>query len=104
MVKTNINHNFNQKNDLLSLHYDHAPDRDDGHATVAGKVLVESFGIENYLVVGGTYGKNGDSYRSDSELIMDSTWGSNNWINAHEDRNAAIEAVEINFSVVDSFL
>ena len=41
--------------DLLSLHYDNAPDRDDGHALVAGRVLVETFGVRA-MAVNGTHG------------------------------------------------
>ncbi|MFW6296607.1 MAG: malectin domain-containing carbohydrate-binding protein [Halothece sp.] len=82
--------NFDQGNDLLSLHYDHAPDKDDGHATVTGKVLVDTYGV-NHVVVGGAHGKNEDSYNPASESVMDATWGANNWINAHNNRQLAIQ-------------
>lgn len=81
---------FNPETDLLSLHYDHAADRDDGHATVAGKVIVDTYGI-NHVVVGGAHGKNGKSYVPDSELVMDATWGADGWINANADRQGAIQ-------------
>jgi hypothetical protein len=81
---------FNPKTDLLSLHYDHAPDKDDGHATVAGKVLADTYGL-NHVAVGGAHGKNGSKYNSASELVMDATWGINGWINAHDNRQAATQ-------------
>jgi len=43
-------------NDLLALHYDNCPDKDDGHAIPAGKSIVEKFGINNVMVVNGRYG------------------------------------------------
>ena len=82
--------NFNQETDLLSLHYDHAPDRDDGYATVAGKVLVDTYGV-NHAVVGGAHGKNGDRYNPASESVMDVTWGTDGWINADDNRELAVQ-------------
>ena len=73
---------FDVNKDFLSLHYDHAPDKDDGHATVAGKMLVDYFGIQNYIAVGGACGKNCSGYNPDSEAVMDATWG-DGWYNAH---------------------
>jgi hypothetical protein len=75
--------------DLLSLHYDHAPDKDDGHATVAGKTLVDFYNI-NHVVVGGAYGTNGNTYNPKSEKVMDTTWGTNGWLDAHNNKSAAI--------------
>ena len=46
---------FVQDRDLISLHYDHAPDRDDGHATVAALAVVTARGIIPH-VVSGAYG------------------------------------------------
>ena len=81
---------FDPAKDLLSLHYDHAPDRDDGHATVAGKVVTDSLGITPW-VVGGAYGTNANTYQADSERVMNTTWG-NSWANAHADWNGAVRA------------
>ena len=33
---------FNPNKDLLSLHYDHAPDKDDGHSTAADRTILQS--------------------------------------------------------------
>ena len=38
--------------DLISLHYDHAPDRDDGHATVAGKEVAIRRGFTPWVIGG----------------------------------------------------
>jgi len=81
---------FNPETDLISLHYDHAPDKDDGHATVAGKVLADTYGFD-HVVVGGAHGKNGNRYNPASESVMDATWGVDGWINAHDNRQAAIQ-------------
>lgn len=68
--------------DLISLHYDHAPDRDDGHATVAALMVVTKFGIQPH-VVSGAYGQHNDHrYQPPAEQVMQATWG-NNWLNAH---------------------
>ncbi len=80
---------FNASRDLLVLHYDHAPDRDDGHATVAAREIVHDFGISP-LVVGGTYGENRNQYDDKSEGVMDATWGSGGWLNAHTNWNGAV--------------
>ena len=83
--------NFDAQNDLVALHFDHAPDRDDGHAAVAALVVVESLQL-NAHVVGGTYGRwNADRYVPASEAVMDSVWG-NNWYNAHSDYNGSLNA------------
>ena len=80
----------NLNRDLISLHYDHAPDRDDGHATVAGKEVATKLGFTPW-VIGGAYGAdNGGSYRSESERVMDAAWGSGNWVNADADWNGAV--------------
>lgn len=83
--------NINVQNDLVALHYDHAPDRDDGHAAAAGLAVVESLGL-NAIVVGGAYGQwNADRYDSASEAVMNAVWGAN-WYNAHSDFNGALNA------------
>ena len=60
--------------DLLSLHYDNAPDRDDGHALVAGRVLVETFGVRA-IAVNGTYGyRLREQFQTDSVPLFALTW------------------------------
>ncbi|MEM9612961.1 MAG: hypothetical protein AAF962_01290 [Actinomycetota bacterium] len=82
----------NLAKDLISLQYDHAPDRDDGHATVAGREVATKVGFTPW-VIGGAYGAdNARTYREASEPVMDATWGKNGWINADDDWNGAVKA------------
>ncbi|MFK7861584.1 MAG: hypothetical protein AB8B64_22405, partial [Granulosicoccus sp.] len=58
-------------NDLLVLHYDNCPDRDDGHASVSGKADIDAVGLQNILVVNGTCGASiRDRYQPSSVLVM----------------------------------
>jgi len=82
---------FVQDRDLISLHYDHAPDRDDGHATVAALAVVRSLGIQPH-VVSGAYGDgNRAQYQPAAEVVMNAAWGSA-WVNAHGNWQAAVNA------------
>jgi hypothetical protein len=83
---------FDPSKDLISLHYDNAPDRDDGHSTVAAKTIVDTYDL-NVVVVSGTYGTNGSDYDPSSEAVMDATWGEDGWINAHSDTEEAVNEV-----------
>lgn len=76
--------------DLLSLHYDHAPDKDDGHATVAGREVTTDLGIDPH-VVSGAYGENRRQYNPGAEAVMAATWGSG-WVDAHGDWPGAVTA------------
>ncbi len=89
LCAVNANAQYRNGVDLISLHYDHAPDRDDGHATVAGLVVTRHFGIAP-LVISGAYGDNNKSmYVSEAEQVMQITWG-DQWLNAHTDWNGTI--------------
>ena len=82
------------RNDLIALHFDHAPDPDDGHATTAGATIAAALDFEP-LVVGGTYGSgNASRYKDASEPLMDIVWGSNGWLNADANwsRSVAVSA------------
>lgn len=81
---------FDPSMDLLSLHYDHAPDRDDGHAAVAGRQVTTFYGIEPH-VVSGAYGTNRDGYQQEAEAVMRAAWGSS-WVDAHGDWSSAVDA------------
>jgi hypothetical protein len=91
--------NFDDKKDLISLHYDHAPDRDDGHSTVADRTILETvYGVQwisNHVVaVSGTYGKNKKAFNSKSDKVMDVTWNDRGgWIAADKDWNVAVNKV-----------
>ncbi len=80
---------FDRRSDLVALHYDHAPDPDDGHAAAAGYIVAKELGLD-VVVVGGAYGVwNADRYVSASEGLMYSIWG-NEWLDAHNNRSSAV--------------
>ncbi len=88
--KANTSGQADLSKDLISLQYDHAPDRDDGHATVAGKEVADTLGFTPW-VIGGAYGAdNASTYRDESEPVMDATWGASNWVNADANWNSAV--------------
>ncbi|MEL6981737.1 MAG: hypothetical protein AAFO29_04870, partial [Actinomycetota bacterium] len=80
---------FDASRDLVALHFDHANNRDDGQATVADREIVADRNLD-VIVVGGTYGTSNTRYIPESELVMDTTWGPNDWINAHANRAGAV--------------
>lgn len=85
------NGSFNPDRDLVTLHFDHAPDRDDGHAAVAGLMVTNALQL-NVQVVAGTHGVySRDRYDVASESVMSSVWGSA-WLNAHSNRAGAVAA------------
>ncbi len=85
------NSDFDSSRDLVALHFDHAPDRDDGHAAVAALMVTDRLQL-NVQVVAGTYGVySRDRYDGASESLMSSVWGSA-WLNAHSDREGSVAA------------
>ena len=90
---------FNAERDLLALHYDHAPDQDDGHSAAADRTLIESlFGAEwisrHVLPVSGAYGKNKRSFNANSDAVMDAVWNERGgWVAADRDWDTAVKAV-----------
>ncbi len=90
---------FDPKRDLLSLHYDHAPDRDDGHSAAADRTLLETrFGPDwlpdHVLAVSGAYGKNKGRFVDASDKVMETVWGPRGgWLDAHADRDKALAAL-----------
>jgi len=87
---------FSAEKDLLSLHYDHAPDKDDAHSAAADRTILESlYGtewIEAHVVpVSGAYGKNAKQFNAQSDAVMDAAWGDCvEWLAAHTDRPNAV--------------
>ncbi|MEE9335912.1 MAG: hypothetical protein V3U65_17610 [Granulosicoccaceae bacterium] len=78
-------------NDLVALHYDNCPDRDDGHALAAGKAVVVRSGLQKVLVVNGTCGDSiRNSYQRGSENVVRAVWG-NQWLDSFNDLNASIQ-------------
>ncbi len=90
---------FDTQKDLLSLHYDHAPDKDDGHSAAADRTLLESlFGKDwlskHALPVSGAYGTNKETFNEKSDAVMDAVWNERGgWIAAHRDWDDAVKAI-----------
>lgn len=92
-----VNSDFDPDRALLSLHYDHAPDKDDGHSAVADRTLLQTqFGKDwlrkHVVAVSGAYGENADRFNPKSDPVMEATWADvGGWLAAHDDRNAALD-------------
>ena len=78
---------FYSDRDLISLHYDHAADRDDMHSAAADRTILQSlFGLDwllNHTVkVSGTCGINCPTFRHNSSSYMSRIWTENtgSWI------------------------
>lgn len=87
---------FNPEKDLISLHYDHAPDKDDGQSAAADRTVLESlYGKEwirqHVVAVSGAYGENAAQFDSGSNAVMDKAWNDcGGWLPAHTDRETAL--------------
>ena len=88
---------FNPKRDLLLLHYDHAPDKDDGHSAAADRTLLMALQkvewIKAHVVaVSGAYGINKPLFNKKSDAVMDAAWNDlGGWVAAHDDWDKAVE-------------
>ena len=80
-----------ERGDLLSLQYDSCPDPDDIHAAVAGKMVVDHYGLrpgQDYIVVNGTcgYDRSRGDFIENSPRIFDELYGargsSTSWFDA----------------------
>jgi hypothetical protein len=77
------------RGDLISLHYDHMPDPDDGHATVAARTVTGYYRITPH-VVAGTHSfpvsrENAfpEPFQEAAMTVMSAAWGGA-WLNAHD--------------------
>lgn len=90
---------FNPAVDLLALHYDHAPDRDDGQSAVADRVILESeFGADwmaaHVPAVSGAYGENAAQFNPASDSVMDAVFADvGGWLAAHPDPTETLDAM-----------
>jgi hypothetical protein len=72
---------FNRNKDLLALHYDFAPDKDDVHSAAADRSMLQtlhgrSWMCEHALPVSGTYGDNWFLFiGNEANTIMEKVWG-----------------------------
>ena len=87
---------FDPERDILSLHYDHADDKDDGQSAAADRTLLQSlFGTDwisgHVIPVSGAYGRNAELFRPESDAVMDAAWSDcGGWLAAHAAREAAV--------------
>ncbi|MCH2173697.1 hypothetical protein MK489_23210 [Myxococcota bacterium] len=93
---------FNPAEDLISLHYDHAPDKDDGQSAAADRTLLQAqFGAdwipEHVVAVSGTYGWLGGTFQEASDAVMDSAWSDvGGWLSANDDwHGTAVDVAEL---------
>lgn len=87
---------FAPERDLLSLRYDHAPDKDDGQSAAADRTILESlFGTDwmkrHIVAVCGAYGLNAGEFNAGSDRVMDVAWnGAGGWLAGHARRDEVI--------------
>jgi hypothetical protein len=87
---------FDPRKDLLSLHYDHAPDKDDGHSAAADRTILESLHdldwIKTHVVaLSGAYGKNAKAFNPNSDAVMDAAWNDcGEWLAGHTNREQVV--------------
>lgn len=85
-----ISAEYRPSRDLISLHYDFAPDPDDGHASAAARTLMAKFEVD-FLVVTGTVGTNSNQYISSAGAFQDAIWGVGNHLKAYENWEVSVD-------------
>jgi hypothetical protein len=87
---------FDPAKDLISLHYDHAPDKDDGQSAAADRTILQTLhGLDwvkkHTVAVSGAYGRNADRFKRKSDAVMAVCWNdAGGWIAAHKRRKQAV--------------
>jgi len=98
--------NFDQARDLLSLHYDHAPDKDDGHSAAADRTILESLYGRDWIkkhavAVSGAYGKNAKTFNVESDRVMDAAWSDcGGWLAGHTNREQVVTGLSERWSSI----
>ena len=98
--------NFDPKSDIISLHYDHAPDRDDGHSAAADRTILEILQDRDWIrkhtiAVSGAYGKNKGKFNAKSDAVMDAVWKDcGGWISAHRDWDGTVAELAVRWGAV----
>lgn len=88
---------FSAEKDLLSLHYDHASDKDDGQSAAADRTILESLFSadwikEHVIPVSGAYGKNAKKFNVRSDAVMNAVWNDcGGWLPAHIRRDDVVK-------------
>ena len=91
-----VSKKFTSGVDLISLHYDHAPDKDDGHSAAADRTILQTmFGIQwirkHVVAVSGAYGINADEFNLLSNHVMDAAWSDcGGWLDAHTNSDGVV--------------
>lgn len=81
---------FDPARDLISLHYDHADDKDDGQSAAADRTLLQTlYGMDwiskHVTPVSGAYGENAEIFNPESDVVMDAAWNDcGGWLAAHD--------------------
>jgi hypothetical protein len=95
---------FDAEKDLLSLHYDHADDRDDGQSAAADRTMLQVLnGVEwiskHVIPVSGAYGKNARLFNPDSDAVMDVCWNDcGGWLAGHDASEAVLSEMTVRWS------
>jgi len=79
--------------DLISLHYDFAPDKDDGHSSVAAMTLLGALNIKPLVVTGALGDGNRSSWISGAPGFQDQIWGAGGHVNAMGNWNSSVSNV-----------
>jgi hypothetical protein len=87
---------FDAKRDLVSLHYDHAPDRDDGQSAAADRTMLQTqfdadWIKQHAVAVSGAYGKNKNAFQRASDDVMNAVFNDlGGWVAAHDEPDKAV--------------
>ncbi len=76
--------------DLFSFTFDHAPDKDDGHAAAAAYSMSETLGLSPLVISGAVGDGNRHDFIPASIPLMDDIWGPSSWLDAFTDWNASV--------------
>ncbi len=93
MVSTQVGAQYRDGVDLISLHYDFAPDRDDAHSSVAAMTLLGALNIRPMVVTGAVGDGNRSRYINDAPRYQDVIWGSGGHVVALGRWDAAVDSV-----------
>lgn len=95
---------FDPAKDLISLHYDHADDKDDGQSAAADRTLLQVlYGVEwiskHVIPVSGAYGKNAKLFNPESDVVMDAAWNDcGEWLAVYDVREAVLVELTMRWS------
>jgi hypothetical protein len=90
---------FDANRDIVSLHYDHAPDKDDGHSAAADRTMLQTHfdadWIKRHVVaVSGAYGRNKKTFNRASDRVMNAAFNDlGGWLAAHDEWDKAVAAL-----------